>query len=302
MTNVATHVRRQRARLLRAVMATAAALTLLLGLAACEDGGEGQTVSIASTVWNNDALVTGVVQRALEAEGWTVELEEAFDLGPTFAALAANDINMYPGYWLPTLHANYQAAYPDAILSIGDAFRAPTPVGFAIPQATADEHGIVSIGDLKGHANVFDGQVVGYEAGTGGSEAAEAAIVEYGLDGYDFLPSSVPAMIAELESAMALNEPVIIIGYRPHYMFARYPIVLLEDPLNVFGLDSVSYAVNADYAEANPDLVAFLENAYIPLEELEAMQSENELQDVPTDELAEEWYNANQEEIASWWE
>ncbi|MEX2430691.1 MAG: glycine betaine ABC transporter substrate-binding protein [Dehalococcoidia bacterium] len=306
MTSVTTH-----RRLLRMLMAVAAAAVLMLGLAACEEdgtGGEngtgdgGGTVSIAATVWNYDVITTGVLQRALEAEGWTVELEDAFDLGPTFSAISSNDINMYPGYWLPTLHANYQASYPDTIVSIGNIYDAPTPVGLTIPQYTADEHGIVTIGDLQGQADVFRGEIVGYEAGTGGSEAAEAAIVEYGLDGYEFLPSSVPAMLAELESSLALEEPVIIIGYHPHPMFARNPIVMLEDPMGVFGEDSVSHAVNADFADANPDLVSFLENFSIPLLEMEGMLVENEQNGVPEDELAEEWYSENQETIAGWWD
>src|SRR5699024_4472487 len=79
--------------------------------------------------------------------------------------------------------------------------------------------------------------ITGIEPGAGISVATENALEEYeNLAGWDVELSSTPGMLVELDEAIKKEEPIIVTGWNPHFMFAKYPdLKYLEDPLNVYG-------------------------------------------------------------------
>src|SRR5699024_1725852 len=69
-----------------------------------------------------------------------------------------------------------------------------------------------------------DHTIIGIEPGAGISMATENALEEYDeLSDWDVELSSTAAMMSELENAIDKEEPIVITGWNPHWMFAKYP-------------------------------------------------------------------------------
>lgn len=93
--------------------------------------------------------------------------------------------------------------------------------------------------DKGNNGNTVGGQVgyriVGIDPGAGLMAAAARAINDYGLQDWTLLEGSGTAMTAALATAYKNKEPIIVTGWTPHWMFAKYDLKYLEDPKKSFG-------------------------------------------------------------------
>src|SRR5699024_5763307 len=77
---------------------------------------------------------------------------------------------------------------------------------------------------------------------------------EYDLeDDWDLQESSESAMIADLEEKYDKEEPIIVTGWKPHWIFADMDLKMLDDPEEVFGGDGdeIDLVFNKDFEEAH---------------------------------------------------
>ena len=108
-------------------------------------------------------------------------------------------------------------------------------LGLVVPKYTVDELDISSISDLKAHAGVFDGEIIGIDAGAGIMEMAEKAIKDYDLDSFELTASSEAVMLSALDAALDKREHIVVTLWDPHWATGTYDIVYLEDPNLSFG-------------------------------------------------------------------
>src|SRR5699024_7867001 len=82
------------------------------------------------------------------------------------------------------------------------------------------------------YSEAVDYTITGIEPGAGLTLSTEKVLEEYdNLTGWDLELSSTAGMLVELEQAIENEEPIIITGWKPHWMFAKYPeLKYLEDP------------------------------------------------------------------------
>src|SRR5690606_39957965 len=93
-----------------------------------------------------------------------------------------------------------------------------------------------SIADLADNADVFDIRIVGMEDGSGLVQQTEnEAVPTYGLDDYELVKSSTPAMLEELETAIEDEEPVLVTLWRPHIAYSKFDLKDQEDPEGAMG-------------------------------------------------------------------
>ena len=107
-----------------------------------------------------------------------------------------------------------------------------------------------------------DYTITGIEAGAGISNKTELAIEEYdSLAGWDVEFSSTAAMMAALESAYKNEEPIIITGWNPHWMFVKYDdLIYLDDPLGIYGEEEdIHTLTRLGLEEDEPEAFAFFE-------------------------------------------
>lgn len=141
-----------------------------------EDGSGDLTIPYIS--WAEDVALSNLTQQALEDKGYSVKLKE-LDAGVIFQSLADGSSDLFLDYWLPTTHKEYKEKYGDKIEDLG-VWYDDASLDITVPDYVDD---VDSIGDLKEHADKFDNQIVGIDAGAGiMDQVKNHAIPDYGLD------------------------------------------------------------------------------------------------------------------------
>ena len=73
--------------------------------------------------------------------------------------------------------------------------------------------------------------VTGIDAGAGIMASTQKALSAYGLTkaNWQLQTSSTAAMTSTLDKAIRHQQPIVITGWQPHWMFSKYPIKFLKE-------------------------------------------------------------------------
>jgi glycine betaine/proline transport system substrate-binding protein len=144
--------------------------------------------------------------------------------------------------------------------------------------------------------------ITGIEPGAGITETTERALEEYdSLEGWELETSSTAGMMGQLDSAIDNEEPIIVTGWTPHYMFEMYDLKFLEDPEGVYGeAEFVHTMAREGFEEDMPQAYAILENFSWEVEDMQSIMLA--AQDVDFEEAAANWIEENQDTVDSWTE
>jgi glycine betaine/proline transport system substrate-binding protein len=286
--------------------AATAALTLTLGLSACgsgeqsggsDDGGGGdKTITMGIIPSWTDGLSTAYLwKNILEADGYTVEIEEINDAAPLYTGLAGGDFDVYPSAWPEVTHAAYMDEYGDDIEDLG-AYYDDAKLTMAVPEYSD----LTSIEDLVGKSGDYDGKIVGIEAGAGLTKAVQEQVIpEYGLDedGWELQTSSTPAMLNALEDAVGSEEDIVVTLWRPFWANNTFPVRDLEDPKGALGEpEGLHELATAGFSEEFPEVAEMMANAKLDDEQYGTLEDQvvNENPDDPAAGV-EAWLADNQD-------
>lgn len=142
--------------------------------------------------------------------------------------------------------------------------------------------------------------ITGIEPGAGVTEAAHAALSSYdNLAGWELQESSTAGMLAELQQAINNEEPIIITGWAPHWMFQDFDLKILEDPQATLGEEEeIRTIARQGFAEDFPEAYKIIDAFYWEVEDMQEVVSE--ALDIPYEEAAENWIEANQDRVSEW--
>nr|WP_199624542.1 glycine betaine ABC transporter substrate-binding protein [Paenibacillus alkalitolerans] len=143
-------------------------------------------------------------------------------------------------------------------------------------------------------------EIIGIDPGAGLMKATASAVEEYGLTDWTLVEGSGTAMAAALDKAYEDKKPIIVTGWTPHWMFAKYELKYLEDPKGVYGGDEqIHTIVRTGLKDDHPSAYAFLDNfEWTPDEMAKVMVS---IQDgKQPEEAAAEWVEANADKADAW--
>lgn len=148
----------------------------------------------------------------------------------------------------------------------------------------------------------MDYTITGIEPGSGITESARATLDAYdNLEGWELQESSTGGMMVELEQAISNEEPIIITGWQPHHIFEIHDLKILDDPKESFGAEeNIHTMTRIGLEEDMPDATAILDNFSWEIEDMQ--QIVLDAQDVPFEEAAQTWYDANQDLVSEWTE
>ena len=239
--------------------------------------------------------MTNLSKVILEEEmGYEVDIAMA-DIGVIFTSLADGSTDFLLDSWLPVLHKDYMARYKDDLLDLGKNFDNGV-VGIAVPAyAKAD-----SLEDLEKYKADFGGKIIGIDAGANIMNTTEDAIKQYGLD-YELVTASEPVMIASLSEAIENNESIAVIGWKPHWKFAKWDLKFLEDPKNLYGDTEAIHTISRkDIKEDLPEVAEFFENFHFNDEQLSDLILKMEDGGDDKLETARTWIKDNEELVNSW--
>lgn len=195
-------------------------------------GGASGTITLGFIPSWTDGLSTAyLLENQLGKLGYDVEMQPLTEPGVLYAGLAGGDFDMYPSAWPEVTHASYMEEFGDSIEDLG-AYYDGAKLTLAVPEYSS----LTSIEDLPANADALGSQIIGIEAGAGLTKATlESVIPEYGLDAFDLVTSSTPAMLAELERATSNEDEIVVTLWRPFWANTAYGMKDLEDPKGAFG-------------------------------------------------------------------
>lgn len=205
-----------------------------------------------------DALSTAyLLEDQLTKLGYDVELEPLTEAGPLYTAVAQGDIDVYPSAWPEVAQAGYWDRYQDDLEDLGTYYEGATGT-IAVPEYMD----IDSIEDLTGMGDAFDGKLYSIEPGSGTVKVAKDGVFPtYGLgDEYELVTSSTAAMLAQIDSAVRDEEPVVVTLWKPFWANDAYGMKALADPRGGLGSsEGMHFIAHAGFTEAYPEAAEYIE-------------------------------------------
>ncbi|WP_444961682.1 glycine betaine ABC transporter substrate-binding protein [Nocardiopsis sp. M1B1] len=262
---------------------SAAGMSAALLLSACGGGGgesltgpeegggeDAKEINIALIAWEEAIATTNMWKVILEEKGYDVTVTDV-DVAPMYQGAANGDVDLFLDTWLPVTHADYWEEYGDQLEDLG-AWYDNAKLTITVPSYMED---VNSIPDLADHAEDLGGRIVGIDPGAGLTRVTqEEAMPGYGLDeDFELVTSSTAAMLAELDSAITEEEPIVVTLWRPHPAYAQYDLKDLEDPEGLMGdAETVHSVGRAGFTEDYPELAGWLENFELSDDELATLE------------------------------
>jgi glycine betaine/proline transport system substrate-binding protein len=244
--------------------------------------------------WDDSVATTNVAAQIIEKKlGYPVQLVPVA-AGVMWQGVARGDLDMTLCAWLPVTHGAYWENFKSKVVDLGTNFP-DAKIGLIVPE----DVDVTSLADLEAKKAEFGGRIVGLDAGAGVMQKAGEAIKAYNLD-YTLMPSSGSAMTAELARAENAKKPIIVTGWKPHWMFAKYKLKFLEDPKKVFGeAEHVDNIVNPGLEKKAPTVVAFLKKFQWKPGEIDSVMLATTNGAKPA-AAADAWITAHGDRVASW--
>lgn len=262
-----------------------------------EDAGEQAQgkgkVRIGYVEWDDCIASTYVMKHVLANQGYDVEIVSV-DAGVMWSGVSQGDFDFMVAAWLPGTHKNYWKQFKDKVENLGPNFEG-AKIGLVVPEYVT----IDSIEELNGVKDKFNGVITGIEPGAGIMQATEEAITEYGLN-YELKDSSSAAMAASLERAVNNEEWIVVTGWNPHWMFAKWDLKYLEDPKGVYGGEEhIDTVARIGLKEDMPGVYKIANNFYWTSKELGPVMV-NIKEGMTPDEAAQKFIEEHQELVNEW--
>lgn len=288
----------------RGCLAAVTFTAMLVALAGCDGGGDEQVADgdaparelrLVYVNWADGVALTHLAKVILEDQlGYDVELVQA-DVGPVYQAVAVGEADAFLDAWLPSTHEDYLERFGDQLVDLGPNY-VGCQLGLVVP---ADAPG-TSISDLNEHAEAYDGQIVGIDAGSGIMRLTGEAAEAYGLD-LKVVPSSGPAMTAALKSAVDSGEPIVVTGWKPHWKFARWNLRFLDDPKGVYGqAEEIRSVARVGFEADHPEAAAFLRQLMLTDQQLGSLMGAIKDSREAADVVARAWLAEHADALAAW--
>ncbi|SDL00686.1 glycine betaine/proline transport system substrate-binding protein [Modicisalibacter muralis] len=267
----------------------------LSGVAQAQEDSKG-TVTLAYVEWASEVASTNVVRAVLEDMGYEVDMA-SLSAAAMWQSVASGDTDGMVAAWLPTTHANYLERTQDQLVDLGPNL-VGTKLGLVVPAYTE----LSSIEQLDDKAEMIDGEIIGIDPGAGLMGLTEEVLTEYELeDSIDLKSSSGATMTAALETAIENEQDIVVTGWTPHWMFARWDLKYLDDPKKVYGgAEEIHTVVREGLEEDMPEVYAVLDNFEWTPEQMGEVMLMNQEEGSDPYANAQQWVEENQDVVAEW--
>lgn len=274
-----------------------AVLVLIIGFIASpilfsSSTGEDKNISLSYVEWDTEVASTHVVGEVLKDMGYNVTLTP-LDNAIMWESIAKGETDAMVAAWLPGTHGEQYKQYKDKVDDLGENLTG-AKLGIVVPAYM----NVDSIEDLQDQAGK---KITGIEPGAGVVAAAEKTQNAYSnLADWSVETSSSGAMTVALGQAIRNQEEIVITGWSPHWMFAKYDLKYLEDPKGTMGNEEAIHTMaKKGLEQENPEAYNVLKNFHWTKEDMEAVMLEINNGKEPQ-QAARDWVDSHEKEVAEW--
>lgn len=300
--------------------ALSVSVALLTSSTAMADVESNEPIKIAVNEWTGQHLSANIAAELLKKMGYTVEMVTAGGL-PQFTALEQGELHFNPEVWDNSITEAYSNGLESgAIVDMGELGLEPRE-GWIYPEYMSELcPGLPSYQALYDCAQVFanaetfpNGRLITYPADWG---TRSKSVVE-GLDlPFNPIPGgSEGAMVAELKSALASKEPILMMFWQPHWVFAELDMDWVEwnkvdgecveenqqrDTACGFAQASVNKIASKSLAETWPGAAELVGKFTLTNDEQNAMILEVDQQGRALEDVVQDWITKNEDKWSAW--
>lgn len=275
------------------VIAVVAIIALIAGSTLFTSAkNDEKTISLSYVEWDTEVASTHVVGEVLKDIGYNVSLTP-LDNAIMWESISKGETDAMVAAWLPGTHGEQYKQYKDKVEDLGENLKG-AKLGIVVPQYMD----VDSIEDLSDQAGK---KITGIEPGAGVVAAAEKTQKAYNnLSDWSVETSSSGAMTVALGQAIKNKEDIVITGWSPHWMFAKYDLKYLEDPKGTMGTEEAIHTMARKGLEKeNPEAYNVLKNFHWTKEDMESVMLEINNGTDPT-QAARNWIDSHSKEVAEW--
>jgi|SRR5690625_2629411 len=268
------------------------------GEADLEIGQEDLTVPYVA--WAREAISTEILAQLLEMVGYNVDTPQV-EAGPMFSSVADGSADFHTSAWLPATHASYWEEYEGDIVKVNEVLDT-APLALTVPEYVEDINTMEDLKDNEEFGEAVNWEIIGIDPGAGIMQNTEAALEEYGLDQWTLTTSSEAAMLTELQTAIANEEPIIVPLWKPHWAFGDMDLKMIEDPEEIYGGegDQIYTVARNDLEEDAPRAYKVLEQYVENYDMLDEMMPKVYVDEEDVADVVKEFLDNNQDMVDEW--
>ena len=298
-----------------------ATTALSLGLAGAAMADSSDPIKIPINEWTGQHVSAHILGTLFEKAGYTVEFVTAGAV-PQFAASAQGDLHVQPETWTNNVGDIYpKAVEAGDIVVLGDLGLQPQEGWIYPPYMEEKCPGLPAYEALYECAQAFaaadtfpNGRLITYPADWG--TRSKDVVDQIGIPFAPIAGGSEGAMIAEIKAAVAAEDPVLVMFWQPHWLFAENEMNWVEwdaadgecveesgqSKGNACGFQqaSISKIASKGFADAYPGANAIYEAYSIGNDVQNAMMLEIDQKGRDLEEVVAEWVSANESTWAPW--
>lgn len=284
-----------------------------------------EVIRIAVNEWTGQHVTAHITGALLEKMGYNVEYVAAGTI-TQFAAMAQGSINLNPEVWDNIVGDVYPKAVEAGDITIigelglegREGWIYPTYMTETCPGLPAVE-ALIECSQVFATAETFPkGRLIAYPAswGTRSKELVENADLPFVAIG----GGSEGAMIAEMQSAYAAKQPILVMFWTPHWIHAEMKFDFIDLPPPTDDCDTnpavgisetavsdcgfqqanISKVASGSFAETWPAAYKLVENLTIDNDAQNAMILAVDNQKIPLDDVIASWLEENEATWQSW--
>ncbi|HEO5419435.1 TPA: ABC transporter permease/substrate binding protein [Streptococcus agalactiae] len=253
---------------------------------------KGQKVKIAYVQWDSEVASTNVIAEVLKSKGYDVELTP-LDNAVMWQTVANGNADFTTSAWLPKTHGQYFNKYKNSLDDLGPHVE-NVKIGLVVPK-------YMNVNSIEELSNQADKQITGIEPGAGIMKSAKQSLKDYpNLSSWKLLSASTGAMTTTLGKAIKNKDQVVITGWSPHWMFAKYDLKYLKDPKKSFGCEEhINTIARKNLKKDMPKVYKIIDKFKWTKEDMESIMLDMDKGMEPA-KAAQKWIKNHKKEVSEW--
>jgi glycine betaine/proline transport system substrate-binding protein len=286
--------------MLRKILLASALVAVSAVAAQAAEPESCKTPHMADVGWTDNTAQNGLFNTVLKGLGYEAKID-VLTLPVILESLKNKQLDLFLDNWMPSNATGLQP-YLDAktIESLKPDLKG-AGYGPVVPDYVAAA-GVKDIKDLGTNGDKFDHKFYGIEAGNDGNKIVQAKIDDpsTGLKGWELVESSEQGMLVQAQKLMAKKEWVVFLGWAPHPVMGKMPLVYLTGfEKDGFGDAQVNPLTRVGYSAECPNMGKLLSNLEFTLP-MESSVMEDIGNNVDGDTAGAKWLKANPDVLAKW--
>ena len=282
-------------------------------------------IKVVINDWTGQHLSSTILTRVLSEMGYNVENVQAGTV-QQLAAMAQGELHVQPEFWTNNISDAYTKGLESGdIVTVGQLGLQPQEGWIYPPYMEEKCPGLPSYQALYDCAQAFgtaetfpQGRLVTYPADWG--TRSRDVVNQLGIPFTTVPGGSEGAMVSEMKAAIAAEQPMLMMFWQPHWMFAVYDLnwvswnpdtvgncadkaqedSQMRDSACGFEQASVDKIISGTVAETWPAAVKLIDAFTLTNDEHNYMINEVDEKKRPLDEVVQEWMDSNKEKWEGW--